>query len=214
MPPRKTNDHDQPRPDGTARRDAKSPAPAPKRPRGTSPPPRPEDEGHAPVATPRIRPPAPPCSLFADLGLTRAWMPGWASEAVHSGDVEAACASVGVSLAEFAEARGQDPAFDELCRMHDQIVDLRIMEKLRADALRGDARALALYFGRVREIVLHAEDARQADDLVSAEVAERMIRAGLDAHPGDRPAIRPPALKLSRRRAQSTRDSRDRFEEI
>jgi hypothetical protein len=145
-----------------------------------------------------------PSRAFAALTLSETWMIDWAESVLSSGSAEDACVVAQVSLADYADARKRDPLFDDLCRALDQAADLRITEKLRVEAIRGDLRAQALYYARVRELVF-PDDGQPAESPLSAAVAEAMIRAGLIAaeaanatppasppRPPERLAIKPP----------------------
>jgi hypothetical protein len=170
MPPRKTNN------------------PTNKPPKLEAEPPPTEADAQAdpnlkPKATKKAKAAStPPASrAFAALALSEPWMRAWAELSLNAGGTEAACKKVEVSLADFADARRRDPGFDDLCRTLDQIVDLRIMEKLRTEAIQGDARAQALYYARVRELVLPPVDDPVDDTPLPPSVAEAMISAGLAA---------------------------------
>ena len=171
MPPRKTKLAATAK---TAKSQAKAPAPevragaAPK-PGPGGPPPRADAEPAAPA----------PSRVFAGLALSEPWMTAWTDGVLATGSVEEACAAVHVSLADFADARGRDPVFDDLCRRLDRIADLRIAEKLRVDAMRGDIRAQTLYYARVRDLILPEAAKPSSETMIDATVAEAMLSAGL-----------------------------------
>lgn len=122
---------------------------------------------------------ASPSRAFASLALSETWMPRWAERALTAGTAAEACAVARMSLADFADARDRDPVFGDLCRMLDMIADLRITEKLRAAANRGDLRAQALYYARARVLILPEVAAPIAETTMTAPIAEAMIAAGL-----------------------------------
>lgn len=155
---------------------------------------------------------ASPARVFDTLPLSEPWMIAWAVGTLTTGSAEESCAVACVSLADFADARRCDPVFDKLCGMLDQIADLRATGKLHAAAIKGDARAQALYYARVRDLVLPKVAASQpAETMMTATIAEAMIAAGLlaaataaAAAPGaSQPAIprdwrsKPPATSTS-----------------
>jgi hypothetical protein len=157
------------------------------------------------------KPAEPPPVLVPELpdGLTEPWMRRWAEAAAASGNVEDACVKAGVTYSAYAAARRRDATFDDLCRVHDQVLDLRIADSLRAHALKkGDARHQSLYFNRVRALLLPDPDAASADDLISSAMAEAMVRAGLLAG-ATRPATARPSLSPSRPKPPPCRDSDD-----
>ncbi|MCU1376838.1 MAG: hypothetical protein JWO68_4124 [Actinomycetia bacterium] len=213
MPPRK----DKPTP-AKAKVKAEVPKPKPK-PKAAAPTPTPSAAPKAPAkATAKAEAPAKPkapakatakaeaddtftlseadlakaAKQLAHLNLSEPWMIPWAAAATATGNIEAACQTAGVSLSVFTEARGRDAAFDEICRTHDQIVDLKITESLRSHAMNGDVRFQSLYYTRVRDRLLGRAGAEPADAYVSASMAEAMIGAGLLARAGV--AVSPPAM--------------------
>ena len=139
-------------------------------------------------------PEASPPRAFATLALSEPWMPGWAESTLRTGSAEESCAVARVSLANFADARDRDPIFGDLCRMLDQVADLRITETLRRAANRGDLRAQGLYFARARALVLPEVAAPPAEATMTAPIAEAMIAAGLAAAAANAPSASPPAL--------------------
>jgi hypothetical protein len=151
---------------------------------------------------------ASPSRDFATLALSEPWMPKWAESALTTGSAEEACVAVLVSLADFADARHRDPVFDDLCRMLDQLADLRITEKLRAEAICGNIRAQTLYYARVRDLVLPDDASQPAETMISAAIAEAMISAGLlaasiaPAAPGASPPALPQAWQSKTRRTR------------
>ncbi len=151
-----------------------------------------------------LPPPAP--RAFQDLILSELWMRPWAEIAVATSSMSDACAKVGVSIADFAAARGRDSVFDSLCRVTEELVDLRIMDTLCCGAIRGEARFLALYFGRGRDLLFDT-GVKPADTTISASVAEAMIRAGLAVESTS------PALKSSRPKTKPARNSYEDFDE-
>ena len=137
-------------------------------------------------------PPAPP-RAFDDLILSQAWMKLWIEAALITENSADACRKIGVSIADFAAARSSDPAFDALCRMYEQVVDVKIMDALCSHAMKGEAHALALYYKQVRTLMI-AGGAKASDQMLSASVVEAMIRAGLEAE-GKPPALKPSQAK-------------------
>ncbi len=132
---------------------------------------------------------------FATLALSEPWMPGWAETCLRTGGAEEACGVARVSLADFADARQRDLVFGDLCRMLDRIADLRIAGKLRAAAIGGDLRAQAMYYARVRDLVLPEVAGPAAETTITAAIAEAMIAAGLLAAAAlPAPGASPPAL--------------------
>lgn len=77
------------------------------------------------------------------------------ASATETASIASACQAVGVTLRDYQEARLTDLAFEEACRVLDQVMDLRITDALRILAVEGDARSMALYFGKVRDLVLN-----------------------------------------------------------
>lgn len=163
-------------------------------------------------------PPSPPApSPLARPGreFSAPWMGPWVEVATRTASLEAACLEAGVSLGEVLEGRLADRAFDEACRLQALVADLKITEALRANAMKGEPRAQALYFGRVRDLVLSDEPEGFASAF-TAEVAEAMVRAGLEALAGEgagpappRPAAAPPLRPPARARRRPPRPSRD-----
>ncbi len=138
---------------------------------------------------------ASPSRVFATLALSEPWMPKWAESTLTTGSTEESCVIARVSLADFADARDRDHVFGDLCRMLDRIADLRITDKLRAAAIRGDLRAQALYHARVRDLVLPEVAGPPAETTITAAIAEAMIAAGLlAAEAAATPEASPPAL--------------------
>jgi hypothetical protein len=151
-------------------------------------------------------PPPAPARVFANLVLAEDWMKPWIEAAVISGNSADACRQIGVSIADFTAARGSDHAFDSLCRTHEEIVDVKIMNTLCSHAMKGEAHALALYYKQVRTLMIEG-GAKTSDQMLSASVVEAMISAGLEAKG------KPPALKPSQDNAEPTRNSIPEIEE-
>jgi hypothetical protein len=80
---------------------------------------------------------------------------------------------------------------------------VRIVEKLRADALHGDIRAQALYYARVRAVLL-PDDGPETEPPLPPEVAAAMIHAGLLA------ASPPPPPKAQRPKPRRVHEPGDR----
>jgi hypothetical protein len=125
-------------------------------------------------------PPPAPSRAFDALVLSQDWMKRWIDAALVTENSEDACRQIGVSIADFAAARADDPAFDALCRKYESIVDVKIMNILCANAMKGEAHALALYYKQVRALMFDG-GAKTSDQSLPASVAEAMIRAGLEA---------------------------------
>lgn len=149
--------------------------------------------------------PSPPTSqAFKDYVLSEPWMLPWAEAAVDIGSTTDACARVGISIADFAKARSRDSVFDSLCRIYEEVVDLKIRDTLCSGAIKGEARFLSLYFGRVRELLFESVNANKTSDTaIPAAVAEAMIRAGLAAE------AQSTALKSAPPKRQSVRDPQE-----
>jgi hypothetical protein len=147
-------------------------------------------------------PPPVPARVFDDLVLSQAWMKPWIEAALITENSADACRQIGVSIADFTAARGSDHAFDALCRVYEEIVDVKIMNTLCSHAMRGEAHALALYYKQVRTLMI-AGGAKASDQMLSASVVEAMIHAGLEAEG------RPPALKPSQAKHKPTPETEE-----
>ena len=140
--------------------------------------------------------------------MSQPWMVAWIDAALISGHLVAACKETGVTLAAVHQARRSDAAFAEAYRLCDEVADLRVADSVRNGAAGGDPRSQALYFAKVRDVVLGAEEDRRAGDVLAPEVAEAMVFAGLEAA-GALPRNRPgrPSPSSSRPRKPSSPES-------
>jgi hypothetical protein len=138
------------------------------------------------------------------------WMRGWVEKAAGTLSVEDACRAVGVSEMDYHKGRLNDLAFDQAAQVFDQVLDMKILGSVRTKAIGGDLQAQALYYSKARLPAFipafpswqssaparrNKEDPAQAID---PEVAEAMIRAGLEAAAAKAKAATP------RRRGEAT----------
>jgi predicted ATP-grasp superfamily ATP-dependent carboligase len=123
------------------------------------------------------------------------------ARAIALSSVEAACLDQGITLGEYVAMRLADAAFDDAAARADQVLDLRVVDRVRLAAqTEGGLAAQALYLKSVRLDAMRAPFPSQRtrpglDDAptLAPEVAAAIIRAGLEAHekamkPGGPPA--------------------------
>ncbi len=122
--------------------------------------------------------------------LPESWMATWLDAATRTGSLIHACNAASVSLIDVRDARQRVQAFDEACRLYDEVVDLMICDAVRGDAVSGNARAQSLYFQQVRERIFGEGPPLATDRALTAEQAETLIHAALgdDGHDLDGPA--------------------------
>ena len=117
-------------------------------------------------------------------------MQKWLIVAAGATDVSEVCEKSQTSIADYLEGRMVDREFDAACRIVEQVVELRIIENVRGQAVKGDLRAQALYFKVVRRPAFTPDFASwhtppplpPPGDPISAEVADAMLIAGLAAY--------------------------------
>jgi len=118
-------------------------------------------------------------------------MPEWLDAASRTSGTAETCEQMKPQLpmTEYMKGRAGDSAFDAACLVFDQIMELKIIDKIRESSLDGDARAQALYFRDARRPSFTPDFASwraplpppppPATNPLSAEVAAAMIEAGL-----------------------------------
>jgi hypothetical protein len=104
----------------------------------------------------------------------------WIETATRTGSLGDACKAASVNLVDVRVARQSVPAFNEACRLYDEVIDLRICDAVRGYAVKGDLRAQGLYFNQVRGLIFGEADAPDADLILTSEGAEALIREALN----------------------------------
>jgi hypothetical protein len=118
------------------------------------------------------------------------WMVKWLTAAADATSAIDVCEECERTMAEYLEGRLDDSEFDSSCRIFDQIVELRIIDKVRGEAAKGDIRAQALYFKAVRRPAFAPAfiswsalpPPPPANTPLPAAVADAMVEAGLAAY--------------------------------
>ena len=195
----------------TTKTAAERSAPAPKTPPGSDPKSKSKSKAD-PQPQPKAKAnPAPP-PLPHDPAFSQLWMDVWAFVAAETGSVEAACKEAGVSMAQYAAGGRADTAFDAVCRVRDEVADLKITDSLCKGAMNGDIRFQSLYFARVRGLILGDDRTERGDAFLSTTEAEAALRATLavrEATTKNEEAAKmlPPSPSPSRPEAKTSRDS-------
>ena len=156
----------------------------------TQEPPPPTVADAAPTATAAVRPLQ---ALKSDDPQYEAkWQRIWLRHVEKATSIEQVCEDLGTTIAEYRHQRAKDKDFDGLCLVFDQIVELRIIDTLRKQAQAGETRAQGLYFKTVRRAAfdpgfpswnaLPSTEQSAPQGNLSAEIADAMIAAGLEAH--------------------------------
>jgi hypothetical protein len=131
----------------------------------------------------------------------------WADAAATPMTAVDACKAVGVTVDAYMEARREDPAFNAVGRLHDEVVDLIITDSVRQDAMKGEERARALYYHRARSLVFIDGPAGRRPAPLSPEKAEAMILALLRADGAVTSRDVPSPPPSSRPQARASRQS-------
>ena len=137
-------------------------------------------------------------------------MNSWADAAASPMTVVDACKAAGVTVDAYLNARRDDPAFDEVGRLHDDVVDLIITDSVRQDAMCGEDRARALYFQRARLLIFGDGSSGRRAASIPPEKAEAMILAMLRADGALTDLDAPSPPPSSRPQARASRQSHRR----
>jgi hypothetical protein len=120
------------------------------------------------------------------------WEEIWLKHVEKAADIAQFCGLLGTTVAEYRHRRLTDKDFDGQCLIFDQLIDMRIIDTLRKQAQAGETRAQGLYFKTVRRAAfdpgfpswnaLPSTEQSAPQGNLSAEIADAMIAAGLEAH--------------------------------
>jgi len=140
------------------------------------------------------------------------WKNIWAVVAAATGSVVIACRAAGVTLATYLAARRDDPEFEAVACVRDEVADLKIIDSLCDGAMDGDIRFQSLYFAKVRDLVIRADRTERLDARLSTAQTEVALRAMLAIEDDTTPAheaktMAPPSPSPSRPEARTSRDS-------
>jgi hypothetical protein len=125
----------------------------------------------------------------SDPGYEEQWKRHWLKVAEASPGSPQACEYLGTTLAEYFRRRKADAKFDADCLIADQLIELRIIEKIREQSQIGDLRAQQLYFKSARRDAFDPafpswNPTPRPDSptgSLPSEIADAMIQAGLAA---------------------------------
>jgi hypothetical protein len=117
------------------------------------------------------------------------WMERWLNAAPQYMDVIETCEKTRTSLVKYFNGRVESAVFDASCRIYEQIIDLKILERIRSESTAANSAALGLYFKQVRLPAFMpsfpswvAPPPEPPKTRMPKEITDAMLRAGLEAH--------------------------------
>jgi hypothetical protein len=119
-------------------------------------------------------------------------MKPWIDAAAAAQSVEDANTEAKISMFDYHRGRIADPAFDAAALIFDQVLDQRVLFSVRDKAIKGDAKAQVLYYGKARLPAFvpgfpswREANRRDTGDgearTIDPRVAEAMVAAGIKA---------------------------------